>query len=41
MESLNQQLETYRKELGKGIIAKAYRGLLSFAKELKRHLEEK
>jgi len=41
MESLNQQIETYRKELEKGTIIQAYRGLLSFAKELKTHLEQK
>jgi len=40
-QSLNQQIETYRKELERGTISKAYRALLSFAQELKTHLGQK
>ncbi len=39
METLNQQIEIYKQELKRGAIPNAYRGLLSYAKGLKTHLE--
>lgn len=41
MESLNQHMAIYKKELERGTIARAYRGLLSYANDLKTHLEQK
>lgn len=41
MESLSQQIASYRKELEKGTIAKAYRSLLSYVKDVKAYLQQK
>ncbi len=40
METLNQQIALYKQELKRGAIPKAYRSLLSYAKELKTYLEK-
>jgi len=41
MESLRESMDEYRKQLGKGYIQKAYRGLMEYISGLRLHLKNK
>ncbi len=41
MESLQEYVEEYRKQLQKGIIQKAYQGLMDYVKDLRMHFSQK
>ena len=41
MESFYDCIDEYRKQLEKGYVKKAYRGLMEFIRDLKTHLKNK
>lgn len=41
MESLQEYMKEYRKQLGKGAIQKAYRGLMDYVMDFRTHFEKK
>jgi len=41
MESLQEYIEEYRKQLGKGVIQKAYQGLMGYIMDLRTHFGKK
>lgn len=41
MESFNQYMEEYKKEMKKGMIAKAYKGLMEYILDLRTHFKNK
>jgi len=41
MESFNQYMEEYKKEMKKGVIKEAYKGLMEYIMDLRTHLQNK